>query len=95
MCHFIGLWLGSVMLKVLSGWGSQTLTFLLFLPVNKGNTKNDVWLAGRRCWLGSFVIFQAMRTSIAKEPYSFVIFRGGGGHLDPRMSVIGAFSGQT
>ena len=26
------------------------------------------------CWLGSFVIFQGIWTSIAKKPYSFVIF---------------------
>ena len=51
----------------------------VFFLVNKGKTKNDVWLAGRRCKLGSFVIFQGMRTSFAKEPYIFVIFRGGGG----------------
>ena len=30
-------------------------------------------------WLGSFVIFQEIRTSIAKKPYIFVIFQGGGG----------------
>ena len=30
-------------------------------------------------WLGSFVIFQGIWTSIAKKPYIFVIFRGGGG----------------
>ena len=29
--------------------------------------------------LGSFVIFQGIRTSIAKKPYIFVIFQGGGG----------------
>ena len=29
--------------------------------------------------LGSFVIFQGIRTSTAKEPYIFVIFQGGGG----------------
>ena len=61
----------------------QLRRFCLFLLcvflVNKGKTKNDVWLAGRRCWLGSFVIFQGLRTCIAKEPYSFVIFQGGGG----------------
>ena len=69
----------------------QTITFL-----------NGVSLAGRSwpnidCWLGSFVIFQGIRTSIAKEPYSIVIFRGGGErrypypcpppHLDPRIIV--------
>ena len=30
-------------------------------------------------WLGSFVIFQGIRTSIAKKPYIFVIFFGEGG----------------
>ena len=28
------------------------------------------------CWLGSFLIFQGIRTSIAKKPYIFVIFLG-------------------
>ena len=37
-----------------------------------------VSLAGRcwsniECWLASFVIFQGIRTSIAKKPYSYVI----------------------
>ena len=36
------------------------------------------------------VVFQGIRTSIAKEPYIFVIFQGGGPdplspHLDPHM----------
>ena len=44
-------------------------------------------LAGRRwpnieCWFGSFVIFQRIRTSMAKKPYIFVIVQvcvwGGG-----------------
>ena len=30
------------------------------------------------CWLSSFQIFHGIRTSIAKEPHSFVIFQGGG-----------------
>ena len=35
-------------------------------------------------WLGSFVIFQRIWTSIAKELHSFVIFKGvGGGGQDP------------
>ena len=43
---------------------------------------NRVSLAGRcwtyiECWLGSFVIFQGIRTSIAKKPYIFVIFSEG------------------
>ena len=28
-------------------------------------------------WLSSFVIFQAIPTSVAKKPFSFVIFHGG------------------
>ena len=45
---------------------------------------NGVSLAGRwwpsiECWLGSFVIFQGIWTTIAKEPYSFVIVQEGGG----------------
>ena len=34
------------------------------------------------CWLGSFVIFQGIRTRLAKKPYSFEIIHGGG-LLDP------------
>ena len=36
------------------------------------------WRADDECWLGSFVILQGFRISIAKEPYSFVIYKGGG-----------------
>ena len=35
------------------------------------------WWWGTECWLGSFVIFQGIQTSIAKKPNSFVIFQGG------------------
>ena len=35
------------------------------------------------CWLGSFVIFQGIWTSIAKKPYIFVLFQGGRGGPDP------------
>ena len=41
-----------------------------------------VSLAGR-WWLGSFVIFQEIRTIIAKKPYIFVIFLGGPYPLPP------------
>ena len=34
-------------------------------------------------WLGSFVFFSGDRTNIAKKPYIFVIFRGGGGVRTP------------
>ena len=41
-------------------------------------------LAGRwwpitECWLGSFVVLQGIQTSIAKRPYIFCDFSGGGG----------------
>ena len=44
---------------------------------------NGVSLAGRwwpkfACWLGSFVIFQGIRTITYKEPYIFVIVQGVG-----------------
>ena len=44
------------------------------------------------CWLGSFVIFQGIRASIAEKPYIFVIFQGWGvpdplPPLDPRMRI--------
>ena len=41
------------------------------------------WWLNIECWLGSFVIFKGIRTSIAKRPYIFVIFQGGGGGPDP------------
>ena len=36
---------------------------------------------------GSFVIFQGIRASIAKKPYSFVIFHGGSSPLPPSGSA--------
>ena len=49
---------------------------------------NGVLLAGRwwtniECWLGSFVIFQGILTSIAKKPYIFFIFQGDPDPLSP------------
>ena len=38
----------------------------------------DTRATNMECWLGGFVIFQGIPTSIAKEPYIFVIFQGGG-----------------
>ena len=32
--------------------------------------------ANIECWLGSLVLFQGIRTSIAMKPYRFVIFQG-------------------
>ena len=34
-------------------------------------------------WLGSFVIFKGIQTSIAKKPFIFVIFQGGPDTLSP------------
>ena len=52
---------------------------------------NGVSLACRcwpniECWLGSFVIFQGIRTSIAKKPFIFVIFQGGPASSPPPLS---------
>ena len=60
---------------------------------------NGVLLAARwwpniECWLSSFVDLHGIRTSIAKKPYIFVIFQGGGGPyplsppLDPHLTKI-------
>ena len=35
------------------------------------------WWPSIESWLGSFVVFKWIRTSIAKKPYIFVIFQGG------------------
>ena len=54
---------------------------------------NGVSLACRswpniECWLGSFMIFLGIRTSIVKKPYIFAIFQGGGsGPLPPSGSA--------
>ena len=41
------------------------------------------------CWLGSFVTFQGIRTRIAKKPYIFAIFQGGGGWIRPSVLLAG------
>ena len=46
--------------------------------------QNSISLVGRwwpniECWLGSFVVLQGIRTSVAKKPYIFCDFSGGGG----------------
>ena len=53
---------------------------------------SDVSLAGRcwpniEYWLGGFVIFQGIRTSISKKPFIFVISQGGPDHLSPSRSA--------
>ena len=41
------------------------------------------WWPNIERWLGSLVIFQGIWTRIAKKPYIFVIFQGGGGVRTP------------
>ena len=65
--------------------GSNSDVFVLFLfyegNEDTNSTKSGLPLTGKwwpniECWLGSFMILQEIRTSIAKNPYIFV---------DPRM----------
>ena len=47
----------------------------------------------QHCWRATFMIFQGIRTGIAKKPYTFVIFLSGGSRppvppLDPRKTLI-------
>ena len=41
------------------------------------------WWPNIECWLGRFVIFQGVRTSIAKKPFFSWFFRGSGPPLSP------------
>ena len=43
-----------------------------------GPSSAGQWNANIECWLGSFVVLQGIRASIAKKPYIFVIFQGEG-----------------
>ena len=45
-------------------------------------------MAQHCCLLGSFVIFQVIRTSIAKKPYIFVNFLGGSGPPVPHSGSV-------
>ena len=47
-------------------------------PAKRHLTLVGRWWPNIECWLGSFVVLQGIRTSIAKKPYIFVIFQGGG-----------------
>ena len=49
----------------------------------KGVSLVGRWWPNIECWLSIFVIFQGIRTSIAKKPYIFVIFQGGPDPLSP------------
>ena len=41
-----------------------------------GVSPADQWWPCIQCWLGSSVVLQGIRASIAKKPYSLVIFQG-------------------
>ena len=62
-------------------------------PCKNGVSQACWWWPNIECWLGSFVIFQGIWTRIAKKPYIFCAFSGGGVRtpgplpLDPHMSV--------
>ena len=67
----------------------RSMIWICIPDMSGSRSLNGVSLAGRRwpnieCWLGSFVIFQGIRTSITKKTYIFVVFffRGVGG-LNP------------
>ena len=70
--------------------GPTSTTFFHFLEdpnttisgPSSARQRNAIQMAFRwraECWLDSFVIFQGIRTSIAKKSYIFVIVQGGGG----------------
>ena len=76
------------------GWPSVNVTFQIPLkagyhwstsktPFKLRLLADRCWLSNIECWVGSFVIFLGIRTNIAKELYSFVIFQGGGPDLSP------------
>ena len=61
--------------------------------IENGVLLADWWWPNIECWLGSFVIFQGIRTSSAKKSYIFFIFQGGGSgpappYLDQCMATI-------
>ena len=71
---------------------SQSLQYWAIIGPPAKRHLNVVSLAGRwwptiECWLGSFVVLQGIRTSIAKEPFIFVIFHGGPDPISPSGSA--------
>ena len=63
----------------------------IHIPLKAGHHRPTIFMAFRwradggpilNAGFGSrFVIFHGIRTSIGKEPYNFVLFRGGGGGI--------------
>ena len=58
-------------------------------PFN-GVFASEPMVTNDECWHCSFVIFQGIRTSIAKKPYTFVIFQGGPGPPTPPPPASGS-----
>ena len=73
----------------LSHWLFWSISFNLIARPMRGSRK--LCQGGQlECWLGSFIFYQGIRTSIAKSPYIFWNFSGGEKNtlfpsLDPRM----------
>ena len=59
----------------------------IIIPPVKRHLNGDAlayrWWSNIECWLGSFVIFQGIQTSIIKKPFTSVIFQGGGWSRPP------------
>ena len=71
-----GLLFMNIQVSALLSWPGTT--FLTPPPPQQTNSYlyGVVSWPNNECWLGSFVIFQGIQTSIAKKPYIFVIFQG-------------------
>ena len=81
-CFFVCFfsWLGE-------NWSKYHYKHAIMGPPAKRHL-NGFLLAGRwwpntECWLVSFAVLQGIQTNIAKKPYIFVIFQGGGGSQPP------------
>ena len=64
------------------GFNSDNVYFIFIWWVERGSKialKAGWYWPNIECWLGSFLIYQGIWTSIAKKPYIFVIFQVGSG----------------
>ena len=69
---------GSNFFILVNGWIEIPLKSAIHGPPAKrhlnGVSLTCLWWPNTECWLGSFVIFQVIRTSIAKKPYIFAMW---------------------
>ena len=80
--------------------GGPTLTtFFVLVDDGREDPNTTIRLKGCftggpmiKCWLGSFVALQGIRTSIAKKPNLFVIFQGGPDPLSPLLGPPMAYT---